>query len=276
MRLASCTLTVAAMLAAASAPVQADMVFSTHNTAKIGGLKAQGGDAVSLALSTGVAELIFTESEFGAANEQLDALHVLSDGCLALSTANKAELAGLEFDKGDLVRWDPVARTASLMLDHRRFAKKSANIDAVYVRDNGNIVLSASAKSALGGLAFGDGDLIEYDPISQTVALLFDGSGWNGDINAVHILDDGDLLLSVRGPCELYGQRFGSGDVIRVNQSLEQAGVYADDGTVFSGQTFGWGNLDALSMAPVVPEPATMSLLAIGGLLLLGQRLRRA
>lgn len=264
-----------AAIAIAAIPIHADMIFSTHSTARIDDLAIQGGDVVSYNLLTGVAQTVFQESEFGANHEQIDAIHVMATGDLILSTAGKAELGGLSFGSGDLVIWNSSTGAATLLFSQDRFDKK-ANIDAVFVRENGNIVMSTTTKSILDGVEFGDGDLIEYDPITDTATLLFDGSKWNGDIDGVHILDNGDLLLSINSPSELYGVRYDSGDIIRVNEAQNQASVYIDDNAVYGGSTFNWENVDALSMTtPAVPEPATLSLLALGGLILLRRHTRR-
>lgn len=54
---------------------------------------------------------------------------------------------------------------------------------------NATLILSTDATETLGGLTFGDGDLAEYSPITNTATLYFDESlfGNNADIDGVYV-----------------------------------------------------------------------------------------
>ena len=46
----------------------------------------------------------------------------------------------------------------------RLYGISSEQIDALHVRNNGNILLSTDTSATLGGLTFLDGDIVEYNP----------------------------------------------------------------------------------------------------------------
>ena len=139
-------------------------------------------------------------------------------------------------------------------------------IAAVYVRDNGNIVISTVGSAQLGGLSFDDGDLIEYNPTAGTASLLFDENLFfgNENIDAVHILDNGHILLSTTNNSTLGGLSFGKGDVAEYDPVAGNASLY------FSGDTFSSvnPNINALSNT-IVSESGVIALLSLGGLGLL-------
>ncbi len=104
-----------------------------------------------------------------------------------------------EFREDDLVVWDGSTHNRFLNADDIGL---DANIDALFVRSNGNIVFSTSSSGNLNGIGnFGDEDLIEWD--GTAFSMWFD-AGANGidtgeDIDAVHVLENGNLILSTTG-----------------------------------------------------------------------------
>lgn len=112
---------------------------------------------------------------------------------IILSTTGGATLGGLTFQDEDLVEYNLLTDTATLFFDGTTLLGSSADIDAVFIRSNGNIVLSTSSTATLGGLTFGDEDLAEYNPATDTATLFFDGIalfGGSEDIDAVHLVAD--------------------------------------------------------------------------------------
>ncbi|MEZ5581625.1 MAG: Ig-like domain-containing protein [Candidatus Competibacteraceae bacterium] len=71
----------------------------------------------------------------------------------------------------------------------------------------------------IGGVAFSNEDILRYDDTTDTWTLYFDGSdvglGFN-DLNAFHLEDDGNLLLSLKNPQFISGLGWVDGtDIIR-------------------------------------------------------------
>ena len=130
---------------------------------------------------------------------------------------------------------------------------------------NASIILSTNATETLGGLSFYDGDIAEYDPATDTATLFFDESLFSADedIDAVHILESGSIVLSTCGAATLGGLSFADGDLIEYNPTTYSATLYfAED--LFSSNA----NIDAVHM----PEPATIAMLGLGCLVLVCQR----
>ena len=138
---------------------------------------------------------------------------------IILATDTEATLGGLTFGDDDLVDYDPVADTATLYFEgDPLFGTMWEDIDAVHVLSNGHIILSTDADATLGGLSFGDDDLVDYDPVADTATLYFDGgalfSNLDEDIDAVHVLSNGHIILSTKGSATLGGLSVGDDDLV--------------------------------------------------------------
>ena len=94
-------------------------ILSTDSGATLGGLTFRDGDLIDYNPIADTATLFFNEDLF-AANEDIDAVHVLDNSHIILSTSTSASLGGTLLDPGDLVDYDPVAGTASLFLRRQR------------------------------------------------------------------------------------------------------------------------------------------------------------
>ena len=219
------------------------LYLSTAGTATLGGLTFSDGSIAAYDSSTDTAILYFDESNFSG-NEDIDAIHVLSNGNIVLSVSGNATLGGLSFSDGDIVSYDPGADTATLLFDENNFSG-NADVDAVYVRANGNILLSTDGNATLGGLNFGPDDVVEYNPNTNTASLFFNGNNFSGNenIDAIHLLDNGNLLLSTDGNATLGGLSFTADDIIEYNLSSNTASLY------FSGSNFSANeDVDAISL----------------------------
>jgi len=149
---------------------------------------------------------------------------------IILSTNATETLGGLTFYDGDLAEYDPATDTATLYFGENLFGGDE-DINAAHILDNGNIILSAESGATLGGLGFADGDLIEYNPTTDT-AILFFGEGLFGsdeDIDAVHILTNGNIILSTIDGATLDGLSFGDGDLIEYNPTTDTATLFFDE-----------------------------------------------
>ncbi len=254
------------LVAAAAGPVNATIILSTDATETLGGLTFYDGDIAEYDPATDTATLYFGENLFGG-NENIDALHVLASGNIILSTSNtKTSLlgGGLSFGNGDLIEYNPTTSSATLFFGEGLFGSDE-DIDAVHILTNGNIILSTIDGATLGGLSFGDGDLIEYNPTTETATLFFDESLFSADedIDAVHILESGNIVLSTGGAATLGGLSFANGDLIEYNPTTYTATLYFDE-SLFSSNA----NIDAVH----VPEPATICMLGLGCLVLVCRR----
>src|SRR5262249_51711262 len=122
----------------------------------------------------------------------IDALYVMpdattsdSDNHLLMSFANTiaaGTLTGVSGGVGlaDIIEFNPgagsFARYATSLSSALVSADPNANIDALSVLGNGDVVFSTGAAITLGGVAFDNTDLIRWDHTANTFTKYFDGS----------------------------------------------------------------------------------------------------
>jgi hypothetical protein len=164
-------------------------IISTDSDAILGGLSFTDIDLVRYDEVNDTASVFFNGS-LTTLNTDITAVHVLANGHIVLSTKDSATLGGVSFDVGDLVDYDPVADTARLIFDGSTLFDEDEEIISVHVMSNEHFILSTDSPAVLGGLSFDDIDLVEYDPVTDTASLFFDGSltTLDQDITSVHVL----------------------------------------------------------------------------------------
>lgn len=216
------------------------LILSTESAATLGGLSFDDIDLAEYDMDADTASLFF-EGGNQTLKTGVIALHVLANGHLILASNPASpgpKIAGLSFAPGDLVDYDPVADSATLIFDGAALFGSAEIVTAVHVLDNGHLVLATATDAILGGLSFTDRDLVEYDPATDTASLFFDGSltTLNGDITALHILDNGHLILAVRGfPFStLGGLIFAPGDLVDYDPVADTATLFFEASTRFS------------------------------------------
>jgi uncharacterized repeat protein (TIGR01451 family) len=120
-----------------------------------------------------------------------NAVHLFKNGHVALSseTGGTIGASATAFQAEDIVVWDPIQDEyvetlfdGTTLLDGGSIADN--NIDAVYVKDNGNILFSTAGATSItttgsGTVSFQPGDIVEYDPVGLTATIVFDSSASN-------------------------------------------------------------------------------------------------
>lgn len=207
------------------------LVLSTDVAAELAGVSFTANQLVEYNPNTPSAALFPQPSPFDA-SVNIDAAHVLENGNIAFSTTASATLGGTSFDDDDLLVYDPATGNVTMLIDGSAVFSGATDfdIDAVYIRSNGLIVLSTRFDATLGGLAFGGGDLIEYNRLSNKATLLFDGGALFTDpvedIDAVYLFDDGQIALSTQTDAILGGLSFADGDVVKYDPVSNTAELY--------------------------------------------------
>ncbi|MGI9232620.1 MAG: DNRLRE domain-containing protein, partial [Woeseiaceae bacterium] len=213
-----------------------NVILSTDSSALLGGLSFTDKDLAEYDRVSDTATLFFEGAPLGLAQD-IDALHVLANGRIVLSAINTINLGGITAENEDLIDYDPVADTATMLFDGSAlFTSGSTDISAVHVMDNGHLLLANEYAATLGGLSFQPEDLIEYNPDANTATMLLDGStvGLSGWIDAVHRLDNGNLVLSTNDTDTLGGLTFDKDDLIEYDLISDSATLYMDGG-MFAG-----------------------------------------
>ena len=187
-----------------------NIVLSTVAGATLGGLTFSKGDLVEYNPTTDTSTLYFDETLFSSAQPNIDAAYVNGSGNIILSTAGNATLGGLGFGKDDLIEYNPTTDTATLFFDGNLFSSSNEDVDAAHVLSSGNIVLSTIGGATLGGLSFGAGDLVEYNPTTDTSTLYFDENLFSSSANI-----DGAYITPMPEPATILLLGLGSLVLIR-------------------------------------------------------------
>lgn len=180
---------------------------------------------------------------------------------LAIATAASAQIefsvdanldnmiGGVTFRDGDIVNYNTGSDTASIVFNEDLF-NTSVDITAYHRLANGNILLSVLFNGrTLGGLTFDDGDLVEYNPNTDTATFAgirettFDGGGSNPDIYAISVLPDGAYALSTSFDQAINGFGFTDGDLVRYDPNLDVASLLVAEADIFDD---GDGDIDAV------------------------------
>jgi len=254
---------------------QANIFLSTYNNATLGGLSFRDGDIVEYDPVTDTATLFFNEDVIGtppasgAHSPNIDVFHILPNGNLVFSTTIRGNTLGAitYIYPGDLIEYNPTTGAASLFFDHSLFAGHvSGDIDAFSILNNGNLLISTDDYATLAGLSFEQDDLIEYNPTTGTASVFLNGSdvfAYPNEIDAVHALSNGNLILSTANGGIINGFHFEYDDMVEYNPTTGDVSLY------FSGLLFDTtcSLIDAVYVTDsnnVVPEPSSVFLLTLG------------
>ena len=154
-----------------------EVVFSTDVTVDLGaGVFARPAD-VMLIDASGLAAITVPLIPPGA---DIDALGIGVDAAL-VSFDTTVDLGSVIAADEDVVRMERVDAStwiATLVYDgSAQGIAPSLDLDAVYLNpSNNHLLLSFDGAGSAGGLFFADEDVLEWDPVAGTYALVYDGS----------------------------------------------------------------------------------------------------
>jgi hypothetical protein len=188
---------------------------------------------------------------------------------IILSTNGDATLGALtNFEPEDLVLYDPATNVATMFFDGDAEFVDEENIDSVFLLPNGNILLSTRGDATLGGLTFEPEDVIQYNIGTNVASLYFDGDAEftvaEENIDAFHLLANGNVVLSAADAFVLGGLNFEAEDMVEYNIATNVATLFFDGDAEF---TLAEEDIDAFEILPngnVVLS--TVSAASLGGL----------
>ena len=208
------------------------LILSTEGAATLGGLSFTDKDLAEYDPVGDTATLYLDGASVGN-TQDIDAVHVLANDRIVLSTINTTTLGGLTFENEDLVEYDPVGDIAILRFDGSAFfSNGNTDISAVHVMDDGKLLLTNENTVTLGGLSFDPNDVVMYDPVADIATMYLDGGtvGLTGWINAVHLLENGHLVLSTDASATIGGLSFTPDDLVEYDPVADSAVLYFDGG----------------------------------------------
>jgi len=269
-------------------PICADPIVtvSTQGGANLGGNSVDDGDLVEFdgADVAGTAQVVFTAADFFDNNVDIDALHVLNNGNLVISTQGNAKIDGQTFDNGDVFVVDVNNGTANLLFDEDLFFDNSANVNGLFFDEGANrLFVTNNDNEKIGGVNVKNGDIVEIDvsDINNPTFVDFTFVEFDEDLgefttfqneikmDAFTFDDEGNLLISVQAnENSLDGNTFDDDDIIQINDDFTTA-LFFDAGIFDNNE-----DIDALFV--VVPEPSKYLLMLLGVLgLIVTQRRRK-
>ena len=217
------------------------VILTTGGTESLpGATNFQDEDLVTYNFTSTTASLFFDGSASPASlgGEDIRGIQVLATGAIAFSTEATFTLGGTSFADEDIVAYDPLTNRTVLLFDGSAvFTDPTGeDVDAFYIQDDGTIILSTTAAASIGATSFNNEDLIQYDPLTGNATVFFDAStvGLTDDIDAFHLLNNGNYLLSVvNDGISLGGITFNNGDLVEYNPGTDTASIFFAE-TLFS------------------------------------------
>ncbi len=165
-----------------------------------------------------------------------------------------------QFEDGDLIIYDPVLDTALLFFDESARVTDVVNdINATHLLPNGQVIISANASSTIGAnqLNFEPEDLVLYDPISGTASMYFDGSSIftdaGEDIDAVYVLDNGDVVISTVDSATIGATSWDKSDLVQYSILGGSASILVDGG---DADVFAAADSTQVDAAYILVDPA--------------------
>jgi len=146
------------------------------------------------------------------------------------SSSTGGRVDNIQFADEDIVAFDSYSDTWSLYFDGSDVGLRRKDVNAFHVMDDGNILLSLNAPLTLRGVRYDDSDIIKFTATSLgnrtrgTFSRYFDGSDVQlttsgEDIDAIALLDNGDLVISTLGTARVAGVTARDEDLLRFHKS---------------------------------------------------------
>ena len=169
------------------------LLVSTKGSFTVSGLSGKDEDVIELtpsvlgATTTGTWSMYFDGSTVGleASGEDVDAVELLENGHLLISTRDVVNVTGVSGEDEDVLEFDPLANTWAMYFDGTdvELTTSSEDVDGVALA-GGNIYLSTSGNFSVTNIAGADEDVFVFAPTTlgsnttgtYSSALYFDGS----------------------------------------------------------------------------------------------------
>ena len=178
------------------------IVFSLDGDAAAGAVNATADDLIQQDTTDASFSVLLDGTNALGGLKNINAIHLMGNGHYLLSFDSPGDIAGRSYSEGDIVDYDPVNGTATIYLSGESLFGETRDIDALSMTADGRVVISVAdaGQSTISGVTFTQDDLVDYDPVTDTASIIFDGSqrfGDDWDINGVHVDAAGTISLTI-------------------------------------------------------------------------------
>ncbi|MBA7481674.1 hypothetical protein ES707_17148 [subsurface metagenome] len=242
-----------------------------------------------------------TEYDLTSAKNKIpDAVYVRDNNDLILPTTSAAMPGSLILEDKGLPEYNPMPDIATLFSSEDLFAVNEI-LDVVYVRDNNDLILSATSAAMPGSLILEDKGLPEYnpmpdvatlfsakdlfavndpdyDPIAGIATLFFDEDLFAGNqlTDAIYIPRDNNIIPSAAPDAMPNRLTLENSGTIKYNPTTNIAALHLGESIFANMDTYAsYRRIDVLYVTTdgiVTPEPTTIAVLGLGSLFLLRKR----
>jgi|GEM_PF-725724 len=144
-----------------------------------------------------------------------------------MSSSTGGSVNGIRFADEDILAFDPLTHQWAIYFDGSDVGLRKWDVNAFYIMDNGDILLSFNKPKSIDGVTYDDSDIALFEPTSLgsrtrgTFDMYLDGSDvrlttGGEDIDAIGFTPDGDLVISTLGTAKV-GFTARDEDLIRFN-----------------------------------------------------------
>ena len=274
-------LTALALLLAPAMAAAAPTLYFSHGASrsrKLGGVTMDKGDVVRVDTETGLAEKVFDDREFFDKRENIDAVDLLPNGHLVVSTTSSASTGrgAHRFTSGDLIEIDisgPTPLLVGTFLTSGQLYTTKEDINGFSTGPAGSFLSTIDSSPAVANsVSFEDGDSAHFQTgsPSSSASLYFDEDTFfknNANIDAISFLSADSIAISTSTTESMIGHKMKRGDVVKLTRTGSN---WSFSEVLFEGRSsLGFGrnvNLDAVYIA--MPEPSGGLLLVLGTLTL--------
>lgn len=201
-------------------------------------------------------------SDLGLGGNDLDGVHLNSDGSLLLSLNQDDNIEGVgDVDDADILRFNPTstgsntAGSFELYFDGSDVGLESSSedIDGISIATNGDVLISTNGSYSIGRLSGEDRDILAFaanslgDDTSGNFSLYIDGSDIglsdnSEDIKGLSALGSGELILSTVGAFQVSGLSGSGSDLFSFDPDSTGNDTNGSFSSFSSGASNGFGS----------------------------------
>lgn len=171
---------------------------------------------------------------------------------VVLGTKEGGRIAGLDFGRQDLVRYDIEYDSASIFVSSPILEDLGSqlNLDALHVNDEGDLFFSTRGNISIDGQSFRHTDIVRISASTNEASLFYRS---DNDIAGFELLPNGNFLISTKVDTIIAGENFETGNIVEVIPATNTASTFFDASNFFTienGGTYLKGNIDTINLLP--------------------------